>query len=124
MCHTHLIEQHEAFEMFIDLFMPITCRLEETANISPADWNGETRSDAQSLFFTIFRFSFVVALVLTEKVLSYAKELSVKLQGCYVDVVYTHNNIENVKSTLAKLRCDVESFHGIAYEEFDHCAKV
>ena len=70
MCHTRWIERHEAFEVFIDLFMPITCCLEEIANSSPADWNGETRSDAQSLFFTIFRFSFVVALVLTEKVLS------------------------------------------------------
>ena len=117
MCRTRWIERHEAFEVFIDLFMPITCCLEEIANSSPADWNGETRSDAQSLFFTIFRFSFVVALVLTEKVLSYVKGLSVKLQGRYVDVVRAHNNIENVKSTLAKLRSNVESFHRIAYEE-------
>ena len=50
MCHTRWIEQHEVFEMFIDLFMPITCCLEEIANSSPADWNHETRSDAQSLF--------------------------------------------------------------------------
>ena len=49
--------------------------------------------------------------------LSYVKGLSVKLQGRYVDVVRAHNNIENVKSTLAKLRSDVESFHRIAYEE-------
>ena len=32
-------------------------------------------------------------------------------------MVRAHNNIENVKATLAKLRSDVESFHRIAYEK-------
>ena len=104
MCCTRWEERHEAFEVFMDLFMPITCCLEEIVNSSPADWNSETRSDAQSFFLTIFRFSFVVALVLTEKVLSYVKGLSVKLQSRYVDVIHAHKNIENVKSTLGKLR--------------------
>ena len=103
-----------AFEVFIDLFMPVTCCLEEIAYSSPADWNSETRPDAQSFFLTIFRFSFVVALVITEKVLSYVKGLSVKLQGRYVDVIRAH---ENVKSTLAKLRSDIDNFHGKTYGE-------
>ena len=117
MCRTCWVERHEAFEVFMDLFMPITCCLEEIANSSPADWNSETRSDAQSFFLTIFRFSFVVALVLTEKVLSYVKGLSVKLQSRYVDVIRAHKNIENVKSTLGKLRSNVENFHRKAYGE-------
>ena len=80
--------------------MPITCCLEEIANSSPADRNSETRSDAQS------RLSFVVALVLIEKVLPYIKGLSVKFQGHYVNVIRVHKNIENVKST------DIETFTG------------
>ena len=117
MCRTRWVERHEAFEVFIDLFMPITCCLEEIANSSPTDWNSETRSDAQSFFLAIFRFSFVVALVLTEKVLSYVRGLSVKLQGRYLDVVRAHKNIETVKSTLTKLRVDIENFHRKAYGE-------
>ena len=39
MCRTCWVECHEAFEVFLDLFMPITCCLEEIANSSPADWN-------------------------------------------------------------------------------------
>ena len=111
MCHTRWIERHEAFESFLDLLMPIVCCLKEIANSSPAEWNAETRSDAQSLFLTVFRFSFVVALVFTQKILSYIKALSVKLQGHSVDVVCAHREIENVKSTLSKLRFDVERFH-------------
>ena len=111
MCCTCWIKWHEAFETFLDLFMPIVCCLEEIANSSPAEWNAETRSDAQSLFLTVFRFSFAVALVITQKILSYIKGLSVKLQVCYVDIVCTYRETENVKSTLAKLRSDVERFH-------------
>ena len=45
MCCTRCLERHEAFEVFIDLFMPITCCLEEIANSSPTDWNSETKSE-------------------------------------------------------------------------------
>ena len=59
----------------------------------------------------------MIILVLTEQVLSYVKGLSVKLHGCYVDVIRTHKNTESVKSTLGKLRCDVENFNRKAYRE-------
>ncbi|XP_065920295.1 52 kDa repressor of the inhibitor of the protein kinase-like [Dysidea avara] len=117
MCRTHWIERHEAFESFMDLFMPIVCCLEEIANSSPVEWNAETRSDAQSLFFTVFRFLFVIALVATQNVLSYIKGLSLKLQGCYVNAIWAHRDIQNVKSTLVKQRCDVERFHLQIYNE-------
>ena len=117
MCRTRWIERHEAFESFLDLFMPVVCCLEEIANSSPVKWNAETRSNAQSLFLTVFRFSFVVALVFTQKILSYIKALSVKLQGRYVDIIRAYREIENVKSTLSKLRSNVERFHTQTYNE-------
>lgn len=73
--------------------------MEELAHSKPADWNRETRSDAQSLLLSMSQFSFIVALVLTQKVLSYTKGLSIKLQGRYVDVVRAHREIETVRST-------------------------
>ena len=54
--------------------------------------------------------------MLTQKIL-YIKALSVKLQGCYVDIVRAYRKIENVKSTLSKLRSDVEKFHTQTYNE-------
>ena len=65
----------------------------------------------------MFRFLFVVALVFTQKILSYIKGVSVKLQGRYVDIARAHTEIENVKSTLNKLRSDVERFHTQTYNE-------
>ena len=44
-----------------------------------ADWNRETQSDAHSLLLSMSQFSFIVALVLTQKVLSYMKGSSCKV---------------------------------------------
>ena len=117
MCRTHWIEWHEAFESFLDLFKSVVCCLEEIANSSPAKWNAETRSNAQSLFLMVFRFSFVVALVFTQKILSYINALSVKLQDCYVDIACAYREIEIVKSTLSKLKSNVERFYTQTYNE-------
>ena len=84
------VERHETFEVFSDLFLPTLCCLEAITYSPPSDWNRETRSDAQSLLLVMSQFSFIVALVLTQKVLAYTKGLSVKLQGRYVDVVRAH----------------------------------
>ena len=55
--------------------------------------------------------SFVVTLVITEKVLAYPKGLSIKLQGRYIDAVRAHSDIESVKSTLSRCRSQVDDFH-------------
>ena len=116
MCCICWIEWHEAFKSFLDLFMPVVCRLEEIANSSPAEWNAETRSNTQSLFLMVSRFSFAVALVFTQKILSYIK-VEVKVQRCYVDIVCAYREIQYVKSTLSKLRSDVERFHTQTYSQ-------
>ena len=74
-------------------------------------WNRETHSDAQSFLLAMSQFSFIVALVLTQKVLAYTKGLSVKLQGRYTDVFCAHREIETVKETIRGVRSRVDTFH-------------
>ena len=93
MCRTRWIERHEAFEIFLDLFLPTFCCLEEMAHAKDVAWNRETHHDAQSFLLAISQFTFIVALVLPQKVLAFTGGLSVKLQGRYVDVVYAHQQI-------------------------------
>ena len=63
------------------------------------------------------QFSFVVSLVTTQKVLSYTRGLSVKLQGRYVDVARAHRDIELVQNTLKKSWSNVDTFHNLVYEQ-------
>ena len=73
LCRTRWVERHEAFNIFSDLFLPTFCCLEAIVYSAPSDWNRETRSDAQSLLLAMSQFPFMVALVLSQKVLAYTK---------------------------------------------------
>lgn len=97
-CRTRWVERHEAFEVFTNLFMPILC-LEAISLGPPAEWNRESRADAQSLQLAISQFSFVVGLQATQAVLAFTKDLRVKLQGRYVDIACAYCEIEGVKCT-------------------------
>ena len=48
MCQTRWVERHDAYDVFIDLFVVVVSCLEEIANAPPTDWNRDTRSEAQS----------------------------------------------------------------------------
>ena len=63
----------------------------------PTAWNRETRSDAHSFLLAMSQFSFIVALIYSQKVLGYTKGLSVKLQG---RVVRAYRDIESIKTTV------------------------
>lgn len=117
MCHTRWIERLEAFELFVDIFLPVFSCLESISHSSPAEWNQETRSDARSLLLAISRFSFIFSLVLTQRVLAYTMGLSIKLQGRYVDVVRAHQDIESVIDTLKDVRYGIDIFHSNVYEQ-------
>ena len=70
-----------------------------------------------SFLLSLSQFYFIVALVLTQKILSYTKGLSTKLQGRYVDVVRAYRDIELVKTALKDCRSDCDSFHTRIYGE-------
>lgn len=117
MCRTRWIERLEAFEVFVELFLPIFSCLEHITCSPPAEWNWETRSDAQSLLLALSQFSFIFVLVLTQRVLAYTKGLSIKLQGRYVDVVRAHQDIEAVIDTLKGVRSRVDVFHTHTFQQ-------
>ena len=112
------MERHEAFDVFVDLYLPLVSCLEEISRSSPSQWNRDTRHEAQSFLLALSQFSFIVSLLLTQKILAYVKGISVKLQGRYVDVVKAHQDIESIKSALKKARSTVDEFHdNIVYDE-------
>ena len=84
---------------------------------SNAEWNNETRSDSQSVLLALSQFSFIVALTTTQNILAYTKGLSVKLQGRYVDIARAHREISSLKTTLQKIRSNVNPFHTRIYDQ-------
>ena len=115
LCRTRWVERHEAYDVFIDLFLPLISCLDDLVHASPAEWNRDTRFEA--LFFCCLCHSFIFTLVITQRILAYTRGLSVKLQGRYIDAVCAHTDIESVKSVLKGCRSRVDDFHQRLYEE-------
>jgi len=57
----------------IELFLLVVSCLEAIANGHYDQWNRESRTHAHSLFLGMYQFTFLVALVLTQKILAYTK---------------------------------------------------
>ena len=117
MCRTRWVERHEAFEVFVDLFLPIVTCLENIANSSSAEWSRDSRNDAASYLLALSSFSFCFTLTLTQNLLAYTKGLSIKLQGRYSDVSRAHQEIESVKENLQDIRTKIEVFHNRIYKQ-------
>ena len=84
----------------------------------------ESRSDAQSLLLALLQLQFNATLKAIQSVLAYTRASSVKLQGCYSDIAQAYRKVENVKSTVCDLRCNVNIFHARKYAEAKQIAKV
>ena len=115
LCKTRWVERHEAFEVFVDLLLPLVCCLEDIKD--SREFNRESRSEAQSFFLAVCHFPFLVTLLVAKELLGYTKALSVKLQGRYVDVVRAYNEVSFVKSALQSTRESVDSFHSLFYSK-------
>ena len=124
LCRTRWIERHEAYEVFIDLFLLLVSCLEDIVQTSSSEWNRDTRSDAQSCLLALSQFSFICTLVVTETILACTKGLSVKLQGRYIDAIRAHKDIETVTSVVKGFRSEVDSFHDQYYHEALHLAAL
>ena len=63
------------------------------------------------------QFPFIAALCFSQKILSYTKGLSVKLQGRYKDVIRAHQDIKDVIASLKEVRSRIDNFHSRMYEQ-------
>ena len=71
--------------------------------------------DVQLLLLALTKFPFIITLVIAKDVFIYTKDLSVKLQGHYMDVFRAYNQISFDKSTLQSARDGVDSIRARMY---------
>ena len=81
LCRTRWIERHDAFDVFVDLYVAIVSCFEDLIHAPPSEWNRDTRSEAHSFLLALSQFSFIITLIVTRTTLAYTRGLAVKLQG-------------------------------------------
>lgn len=74
---------------------------------------GSTLSQQQALqFFDAIRnFEFIMSAVVQKNVLTATKKLSQSFQGKPLDMLLAANKLPDVKVSLFKLKCDIETYH-------------
>ena len=83
--------------------------LEEISLSQSGHFNAKSATEASSLLNAISRFGFIVALVVSTKVLGYLKSLSTELQGREVDIVAGFRMVDTVHTTLQEVRFSLTS---------------
>lgn len=117
MCRTRWVERHDAFQIFLDLYVPVVRCLEDMCRDNSQNWNRDTQKDASSYFFACTRFQFIITLVITSQVMSYSKTLCVSLQARGTDVIKAYRHVNLVKKSLMEVRDKIDDFSAKYFEE-------
>ena len=74
LCRTRWVEQHDALEVFVELYSAIVQSLHDIAyGEDSVSWNRDTINDANGLLSAKEKFSFLLTLIVVFNVLSYIK---------------------------------------------------
>ena len=92
-------------------FVIFYCNIEEIVSSPVSEWNRESRAEAHTQLIAMSKFPFITISCTSQRVLSYTKGLSIKVQGTYVDVAHAFRDVPLVKSTLENLHQNVDAFH-------------
>ena len=81
------------------------------------------RTKAEGLYNNIKGFIFIASLVISKIILSYTSGITTGLQAVSTSILSAYHEVENVISTLKKVRTDVETHHKKWYEEAKNLAQ-
>ena len=115
-CRTRWVERIEGLDTFQELCVPLYETLNDMS-INPRGVSPSLSSDASSHLTRIFKFEFVVALVITRHVLDVTLPVTQLLQGKSIDIMDGIHLINSLKKEIILMRNSVDSYHDLWYGE-------
>ena len=116
-CRTRWVERIEGLDTFQELFIPLFYTVDEMAVNLDGEFSPAVSNDAASHLMRICKFDFIVALVITRRVLDATLALTQLLQRKSIDIMDGLHLIESLKKEMAIMRNSVDHFHDAWYEE-------
>ena len=115
-CRTRWVECIEGLDTFQELFVPLYETLNNMSR-NRGEFSPTVSSDASSHLTRIFKFEFVVALVITRHVLDVTLPVTQLLQGKSIDIMDGIHLINSLKKEIILMRNSVDSYHDLWYKE-------
>ena len=132
LCKTRWVERHTCFEVFIELYEPLTTFLD--AIVSPNaypqlvssdgawNWDNETKVRAQGLKATLSSFQTISTFLITKNIFDEAKSLSAKLQKRDQDVYEALKMVTSIVENLSKIRSNIDVIFPLWHAEIQRLA--
>ena len=116
-CRTRWVERISALSKFTEMYEPIMVSLQEIKSNVEDHWNYDSCHDADGLFDSCSDFKFIMSLVVTKRIRSYAKATMKKLQSSTNYNVKGYEEIDLLKATVLDARKNIDGYHQTWYNE-------
>ena len=116
-CKTRWVERIKDLDLFIELFEPLWCTLEEMKVNAKGKFNKTTQTDAFSYFRAIDSFEFVANLIITYRVLELSLQVTQLLQSEKNDIADGTNLIMSLVDEVTDIRENVDSKHDLWFSQ-------
>lgn len=116
-CRTDWTQQHDAFELAIDLLEALLLCMDSVHDNEELKWSDEITHEAFVVSEALADFEFVMALVVLKNTLSFSRAFGKNLQGQTSEVFFAANSLTAVLHSLNEVLENIEVYHEFWFEE-------
>lgn len=116
-CRTDWTQQHDAFEVAIDLLESLLLCMDSIHDNEELKWSDEVAHEAFVVSEALADFEFVMALVVLKNTLSFSRAFGKNLQGQTFEVFLAAHSLTAVLHSLKEVCDNIEVYHEFWFEE-------
>ncbi|XP_066506445.1 THAP domain containing 12a [Hoplias malabaricus] len=116
-CHTNWTEQHDAFELAVDLLESLLLCMDSVHDNEEFKWSDELAHNAFVISEALSDFEFVMALVILKNTLSFSRAFGKNLQGQTSEVFSAASSLMAVLHSVNEVLENIEVYHEFWFEE-------
>lgn len=116
-CHTDWTQQHDTFELAIDLLESLLLCMDSIHDNEELKWSDAIAHEAFVVSEALADFEFVMALVVLKNTLSFSRAFGKNLQGQTSEVFFAANSLTAVLHSLNEVLENIEVYHEFWFEE-------
>lgn len=116
-CRTDWTQQHEAFEVAVDLLESLLLCMDSVHDNEELKWSDEIAHEAFVVSEALADFEFAMALVVLKNTLSFSRAFGKNLQGQTGEVFFAANSLTAVLHSLNEVLENIDVYHEFWFEE-------
>lgn len=116
-CHTNWTEQHDAFELAVDLLESLLLCMDSVHDNEEFKWSDDIAHNAFVISEALSDFEFVMALVVLKNTLSFSRAFGKNLQGQTSEVFFAASSLTAVLHSVNEVLENIEVYHEFWFEE-------